>query len=122
MSAILKYSKNVYQQKINTMESLASRLSAHLDRLETYKDELSSFWDDAQAAEYLKKITDQIIKVRNALNNVQNVKQIYQTTVDEMDKSNSVIDEIISDVGSAIGTVSGISDLTSGGSADKLKD
>ena len=122
MSAILKYSKNVYQQKINTMESLASRLSAHLDRLETYKDELSSFWDDAQAAEYLKKITDQIIKVRNALNNLQNVKQIYQTTVDEMDKNNSVIDDIISDVGSAIGTVSGISDLTSGGSADKLKD
>ena len=122
MSAILKYSKNVYQQKINTMESLASRLSAHLDRLEAYKDELSSFWDDAQAAEYLKKITDQIIKVRNALNNVQNVKQIYQTTVDEMDKNNSVIDDIISDVGSAIGTVSSISDLTSGGSADKLKD
>lgn len=119
--AILNYSKTVYQQKINTLESLASRLSAHLDRLEAYKNELNSFWDDAQAEDYLRKITDQIIKVRNALNNVQNVKEIHQTTVEEVDKGIVAIDGILSDIGSAIGVVNGVSGL-SGGSADKLKD
>ncbi|MCD7819601.1 MAG: hypothetical protein LUH07_11210 [Lachnospiraceae bacterium] len=115
---VIKYKASVYQSKINSLESCTSQLSSHLDTLESYKEQLTTFWDDEQAAKYVTQITDQILKVRHAMNEVADLKRVYQETIDKMSGGATVVDDIIDDVDRAVNTyanvVSSVGDIIPG--------
>ena len=77
MGAILNYSSNVYETKIERMESLASQLQTHLSTLEAQKNQIQEFWNDEKGIKYYDIITDNIIKVRDAIEEINKLKQMY---------------------------------------------
>lgn len=102
MAVILNYNASVYQSKINTLEGYVSILKTHLDSLESYKNQISSFWDDTDGSRYMDQITKVIVKVRKAMDDVNLLKIMYQENVDEMSRYGAGVDEIISNVDKAI--------------------
>jgi len=104
---VLNYSANVYQKKLNALEGYASQLNTHLSSLESLRDRLPDVWDDDQSAEYYKVISNQILKVKDAMQTVADLKVNYQGVIDDMKKSSSSVDDIISDIKTAINMVAG---------------
>ncbi len=99
---ILKYSASTYQAKINSLDSLVSRLSGHLSTLEGLKSQIPSFWDDADAAKYTQQISEQIIAVRHSMEETQNLKQLYQENMDQMSRASEAIDDTLDTVSDAM--------------------
>ena len=105
---ILNYSKSTYEQKIARMEGLATELQGHLSTLESYKNQLKTFWNDVQGEEYLKIITDQIIKVRDTIEQVNRLKYTYSGIIGELTSKSAAVDGLIQDVSLATKTVIGL--------------
>lgn len=108
MAAIIKYSKSVYEQKISKMEAYAKELQVHLTTLESLKNQVRNFWDDEQGSRYLSAITDQILKVRDSLDQISSLRATYSDILAELTNSSSMIDGVIEDVTSAVGNVIGL--------------
>lgn len=81
---VLKYSANEYETKINTLEGYSKSLEMHLERLENLKGRIGEFWKDEQAAIYVEVITLQIIAVRQAMDDVTELKMMYQNLSGEL--------------------------------------
>lgn len=90
---ILKYSASAYQAKINSLDNCISQLTTHLNTLEEYEKSLTSFWDDPQAAQFAQALAKQIIKVGNAMNQVTELKRLYQENVDRMTRQSTAIED-----------------------------
>lgn len=99
---ILKYSASVYQAKINSLDSCISQLTTHLGILEGYEKSLTSFWDDPQAAQFAEALAKQIIKVGNAMNQVTELKRLYQENVDRMSRGATAVEDTITNLESHI--------------------
>lgn len=99
---VLKYSASVYQAKINSLEGCISQLTTHLNTLEGYEKGLTAFWDDPQAEHFAQVLAKQIIKVGNAMNQVTELKRLYQENVDRMTRQSTAIEDTVSNVESNI--------------------
>ena len=102
---LIKYSKSVYQAKINQLNAYLTQLNAHLQTLETYRDQLGQFWADEDAREYSTTITTSIISVRQAANRVNELQLLYTGIVDQLTKSSTVVDTLLESAKSIAGNM-----------------
>ncbi len=105
---IIKYTKAVYEQKISTLEGHVKELEGHLNTLEGYKNQISSFWEGETAAKWVNVIGEEILHVRNSMNECNNLRNTYQGIVDDLSKTTTAIDEVVDDVTSAVKVVIGL--------------
>lgn len=78
---VVRHSKQVYRNKIDSLSAYAERLKSHLETLEKYEKEVPTFWDDEVVSTYLNKLTTKIMEVRDAMEAVENAK----ITLEEID-------------------------------------
>ena len=95
---ILNYSGEHYEKKITMLENYASQLEKHLNTLEGLKDQVNDFWQDDDAAVYLKNLTKQIISVRTAQEMVNNVRTAYTEAQSEIKKTKSKVSIDVSEI------------------------
>lgn len=103
----LHYSKAQYEKKITQLESYAVQINAHLDQLENYKSQIKQVWDDENAVEYMRSISKSIRACRNAVERINNLRDIYRNAMGDMTAVDEGIKEIIEDVNIATGSISG---------------
>lgn len=102
---MLNYTASFYDKKINQMEQFIQRLDAHLNTLESLRNQLHSqdFFTGDQAEKYYSIVGDQIRAVRNAQDNVMRARQTYQEAKDEIGKTRSGLDIGLDDIVGVIG-------------------
>ena len=74
---VLNYNRGYYEQKISAMESYGKQLEQHLNTLDNLKGKIKDFWQDDDAATYLKNLTMQISSVRGAQGLVDSLRTTY---------------------------------------------
>ena len=99
---VLKYTAAVYQAKINAFESLNAQLMTHLQTLENLKDQIPSFWEGEQTRKFIQGISNAIVKVRQASDNVNGLKREYQETIDELARSSTAVDDVVDNLNKTI--------------------
>lgn len=102
MSVILKYSASVYQSKITQFESLNSQLESHLETLEGLKNQIPNFWESDQTGKFIESISKAIVKVRQASDNVTNLRRVYQEIMDEQTRMSTAVDDVVEQVDKSI--------------------
>ena len=105
MSIIIRYSKSIYETKIGQLEGYANQLQAHLQTLEGLKDQVKNFWDDDEAADYLTTLSTQIIAVRNALDQTNRTKMMYEEVKGDLDKTQAATSGLLSEAGQIISSL-----------------
>ena len=100
MRYCLKYTKAQYNAKITELESYQAQLGQHLGRMEGLRNNMYSFWDDANARTAGQMLGIQIRQVRNAMERTADLLTFYKTAVEKLDGANlsgsSMISEAIS--------------------------
>jgi len=104
---ILNYSGSHYEQKISTLENYANQLEQHLNTLEGLKNQVTEFWQDDDAGEYLKALTRQIMSVRTAQEMVNNVRMTYTNAKSEITKTKDAVNVNIGDINGLLKIVGG---------------
>jgi prefoldin subunit 5 len=105
---ILNYSKDVYEEKISKLKVYVSKLNTHLNNLEKYKEEVRGFWTDGESLEgYLMKIQRNIIKIKNAITDTENMIKMYQEIIDDQLGLSSKLVGIVGDIGEALDVFGG---------------
>lgn len=104
---ILNYSGEHYEKKITMLENYANQLEKHLNTLEGLKDQVNDFWEDDDAAAYLKNLTKQIISVRTAQEMVNNVRTAYTEAQSEIKKTKSKVSIDVSEISNLLKIVDG---------------
>lgn len=102
MAVILKYTASVYQAKITSFESLNAQLMAHLETLEGLKNQIPGFWEGEQTGKFIEAISKAIVKVRQASDNVNGLRRVYQETMDEQTRMNTAVDDVVANVDKSI--------------------
>ena len=64
-------------------------------------------WDDENAVEYMHSISKSIRACRNAVERINNLRDIYRNAMGDMTSVDEGIKEIIEDVNIATGSISG---------------
>lgn len=82
---MLKYTADVYQTKINELNSLNTELDTHLSNLQRLKGQMSGFWNDDKAEETGKTLDQEIRAVQQASDRVTNLKSVFEAAKAEMD-------------------------------------
>ena len=107
MAAVLHYTRSQYENKIQQLESYAARISTHLDELENYKNKIKQVWDDENAVNYIASISESIRACKNAVERINNLRDIYRNAVGDMTSVDTGIKDVIDDVQAAISSISG---------------
>lgn len=102
MAIILKYSASVYQAKLTKFESLNSQLNAHLETLESLKDQIPNFWAGEQTGKFIEAISKAITKVRTASDSVTDLSRVFQETMDEQTRMGVAVDDVVGQVNQSI--------------------
>ena len=94
---IFNYEKEKYQAKINEIEALKAKLSAHLSELMNLRDQIPQFWDDDNAYETAQALDVTIDRVKHHMNTADSVLRTLNETVAEFDRSNDGVKGLIND-------------------------
>lgn len=105
MAVILNYTKAQYQQKINSLKTRLVNLENHLDKLETYKNQVQDFWDDDRGREVYTLLSQEIRTVTNAHTRVNDLVLEYEKMVNDLDAQNNLLK---TDIGEALDLVNKI--------------
>ena len=97
---MLKYTADFYEKKITTMENFATKLATHLSTLENLQSQLRNqdFWTGDEAVKYYQNLTDQINHVRRAQDTVMNMKQLYEVSKAEIEKTRNAMSIDLDDI------------------------
>ncbi len=90
----LHYAKSVYQEKIDALEACKARLTTHLEHLTAYQQQINNFWTGDVAEKYFALIGNQIQRVYDAQNRVEQTKQNWETAISEMSTTQSRISSL----------------------------
>lgn len=94
----LRYQKNTYQQRVSSLDNLTAALKNHLERLNGYKAELPSIWQDEQATRMINVIETMINQITMTMNNVERSSLTMKEIVADMDTKTQAADDIMDDV------------------------
>lgn len=98
MALIMKYTASVYQQKIDTFDSLNSTLLEHLQSLKEYRDKIPTIWEDDRTERYMTALTNSIIRVQNASNHVKGLSTEYRKIINEQNRVGAAVDDVVETV------------------------
>lgn len=99
----LRYQKNVYQQRVSSLDNLTAALKNHLDRLNGYKAELPSIWQDEESARMISIIETMINQITKTMNNVERSSIAMKDIVSNMDTKTQAADDIMDDASKFLG-------------------
>ena len=102
MAIILKYAASVYEAKISTFTSLDSQLDAHLDTLESMRDQVKDFWQGEQTAQYMEAISKAINKVKLASADIKKLSREYTEVINEQNRVAGAVDGAVDMVNNAV--------------------
>lgn len=102
----LKYAKSFYDAKFQELEGYENQLARHLQTLEGLKNRIDEAWDSDTAKKYIKDITLQIIAVRNAQNDVAELKNQYQQWTKELNSQSNIVDNLEGSISSILSGIS----------------
>lgn len=102
---ILKYDAAVYQAKITSFESLNAQLNAHLETLESLKNQIPSFWEGENTGNFIQAISKAIVKVRKASDNVSDLRRMYQEIMDEKTRMSTAVNDTVENMNKTIDQV-----------------
>ena len=80
----VKYEKGIYQAKITQLEGHHGQLNTHLNNMETLRDKLTQFWDDARAQSTLKILNEQIRAVKLTMTQTATEINVLKNTVEKL--------------------------------------
>lgn len=99
---VLKFNKNVYENKITILEEYAKQLEGHLTKLESLKGRIHEFWKDPSSVEYVGLMTDQIIKIKNRQSEINRKVIMYQKISQQAGSVTNTIGEMVQSAKSAL--------------------
>lgn len=102
---IFNYSKTQYEAKITALQGYVNTLSGHLGKLETLRDGIENFWNDANARETYKALNSTITQVKRTMTTANNLITKYQAIVTNLDGSKEAVQGLVSD---AMGLLDGL--------------
>ena len=102
---IVKYTRGVYEEKINRLEAQQTQLVNHLNNLENYRLQMRAFWQDDQGDNYGRVIEENIKKVTTALKQVTDLKEIFNQVVEGLEETQEEMNELVDVAMQAIGAI-----------------
>lgn len=94
-----KYKASVYQQKINSLNSLYGKLGNSLGNLQNYQNQMAEFWDGDQASrEFYNLIGDKIQEVKTAMKDCQSTCTQYQKVVEASTRTSEAVGQVVQDL------------------------
>lgn len=94
---MINYTKGWYEDKVDELSNLISRLQRHLKELDNLKDELSTFWDDENAQKMLQTTKLTIDKTSNAMKLCEGLMATFKDTISKMDTAKSNLGSFLDD-------------------------
>lgn len=82
---IINYTRDQYDGKIDQLMDCIKQLNTALTSLQTKQSEVKNFWSDDNARRMTAQLEKQIHRVQISLTRAENLKQIYQDTMEELD-------------------------------------
>lgn len=101
----LHYTKKQYEEKISELEGYNIQLEQHLAELEGLKSEIPQFWDDEQGQKAMQSIEKAITQVKSASDRVQNLRGVYETTVNELEQQKSQASELLDEANTLLASL-----------------
>ena len=101
----LNYAKNVYDKRVDELNTYYNRLYEHVDRLEELRSQLRNCWDDDNERKYDAILSEQILAVRNAAEKTKEIKQIHEEAVAQFENLNSFGEGVIDGIKNIIGVL-----------------
>ena len=102
---ILNYQKKQYEDRISELETCLSKLNAHYETLQSYRNEISNFWESDEALHYGKLLDIEIRAVYNAQEMVKHDIEAYKEIIAGMKDTTTLIVEKVADIASTLGAL-----------------
>lgn len=102
---ILNYQKKQYEDRISELETCLSKLNAHYETLQSYRNEISNFWESDEALHYGKLLDVQIRAVYNAQEQVKHDIEANKEIIAGMKDTTTLIVEKVADIASTLGAL-----------------
>lgn len=92
---IYGYAKHQYMAKIEALELYQNQLKSHLDTLESYREQIYDFWNDAEARKVYTTLNKTTQNVRTMMDRVTEALVMHKKNVETMDSTKSVADDVL---------------------------
>lgn len=108
MSVVFKYQKKQYENKQKDLKDLKEELKDLLIDFQDKRDQLTQFWNDAEALKYKSLLNKNISVCKTAIYNTDlTIKQV-QSDIDEMGTNERLVDDLMQEALQAVSTLTGI--------------
>ena len=91
---ILKYDKNVYNNRISEIKGYREKFGGHLDTLSGYRTRLTQAWDDEVSKTYVKAIDKETKAVQNAIEQADNTVKALEEIMKGINDSIGMADKV----------------------------
>lgn len=91
----LIYSKGIYEAKIDELQSYCDLLMSHIDRMETLKGQMYSFWDDENARLAAQLLELQLKHTRDTMNGIQETIIFYKNSINQLGTAGDAAKELL---------------------------
>lgn len=102
---VLNYTKKQYEYKISELETYLSKLNAHYETLQSYRNEICNFWESDEALQYGKLLDIEIRAVYNAQEMVKHDIEALKEIIAGMKDTTTIIVDKIADIASTLGAL-----------------
>ena len=102
---ILNYQKKQYEDRISELETCLSKLNAHYETLQSYRNEICNFWESYEALHYGKLLDIEIRAVYNAQEQVKHDIEANKEIIAGMKDTTTLIVEKVADIASTLGAL-----------------
>ena len=102
---ILNYQKKQYEDRISELETCLSKLNAHYETLQSYRNEICNFWESDEALHYGKLLDIEIRAVYNAQEMVKHDIEANKEIIAGMKDTTTLIVEKVADIASTLGAL-----------------
>ncbi len=103
---IINYTRDQYDGKIDQLMDCIKQLNTALTSLQTKQSEVKNFWSDDNARRMTAQLEKQIHRVQISLTRAENLKQIYQDTMEELDMQKTRTSGALDTLESLLGNLS----------------